>query len=68
MNLENEIDTIQNIELKYLKIKNYKCFGEHTIVGPFSKITGIIGPNGTGKSSITESISFVLAKDIFFHE
>ena len=35
MNLEERENIIQNIELKHLKIKNYKCFGEHTIVGPF---------------------------------
>ena len=49
--------------LYYLKIKAFKCFNEETKVGPFDSITGIIGPNGVGKSSIVEAISFCLCKD-----
>lgn len=35
MNLEGKEKKIENLELKFINIKNYKCFGEYTIVGPF---------------------------------
>lgn len=39
---------------------NFKSFkGEH-YVGPFLNLTAIVGPNGGGKSSIVEAITFVL--------
>ena len=46
-----------------MKIKAFKCFDEETLIGPFKTITGIIGPNGVGKSSIVEALSFCLCKD-----
>ena len=46
--------------LKYLRVYNFKSFqGEHCI-GPFMNLTGIIGPNGGGKSNILDAMSYAL--------
>lgn len=51
----------------YLEISNFRCFRKHTVIGPFDRITGIIGPNGGGKSTVMDAISFCLCKDIVVH-
>jgi chromosome segregation ATPase len=33
------------------------------VIGPFERLNSIVGPNGTGKSTILEALSFVLCKD-----
>ena len=50
--------------LKQISIENFKCFKDPQDVGPFLNITGIVGGNGSGKSTVLDAISFVLAKDL----
>ena len=42
---------------------NFRSFKDKTTVGPFESSTGIIGPNGGGKSTILEAISFAMVED-----
>lgn len=43
-----------------LLVLNFKSFSGLQAIGPFLDFTGIIGPNGGGKSNIMDAISFVL--------
>ena len=46
--------------IKRLELQGFKTFPERTKIVFHSGITAIIGPNGTGKSNIVESIQWVL--------
>lgn len=54
----------KNMKIDHIIIENFKCFRVRQTVGPFSKITGIIGGNGSGKSTVLEAFGFVLGKDL----
>lgn len=40
--------------IEHLRLKNFKCFREHTI--PFGALTVLAGVNGAGKSSVIQAI------------
>ena len=40
--------------IEHLQLKNFKCFGEHTI--PFGALTLLTGLNGAGKSSVIQAL------------
>ena len=48
------------MKLKQIKLAGFKTFVDPTTIKVDAQLAGIVGPNGCGKSNVTESVKWVL--------
>ena len=48
--------------LKRIEMQGFKSFADKTIINMDDEIIGVVGPNGCGKSNISDAIRFVLGE------
>ncbi|WP_368417039.1 AAA family ATPase, partial [Falsiroseomonas sp.] len=59
---EAQIQAARSAKLTRLRIAGFKSFAEPTLVEVMPGLTGIVGPNGCGKSNIVEALRWAMGE------
>ena len=52
------------MDFKKLRISNFKSFVDPVEVNINEGLTGVVGPNGCGKSNLVEALRWVMGRDL----
>src|SRR5882762_2174631 len=64
----HQIDGLPMFKLRRLEITGFKSFADHTdLIFTGDGITGVVGPNGCGKSNVADAIAWVLGEQRVKH-
>jgi chromosome segregation protein len=55
------------MKLEKIKLSGFKSFVDHTVIPIHSNLTGIVGPNGCGKSNIIDAVRWVMGESSAKH-
>ena len=55
------------MKLEKIKLSGFKSFVDHTVIPITSNLTGIVGPNGCGKSNIIDAVRWVMGESSAKH-
>ena len=59
---EAQVEAARTARLTRLRIAGFKSFAEATLVEVMPGLTGIVGPNGCGKSNIVEALRWAMGE------
>ncbi|KAF8068237.1 dscc1 [Scenedesmus sp. PABB004] len=48
------------LRLSEIEVEGFKSFRDRTVAGPLGDFTAIVGPNGCGKSALSDAVAFAL--------
>jgi len=65
--LEQIVTVVILMRVKRLEIQGFKSFKDRTIIHFDHSITGIVGPNGCGKSNIVDAFFWVMGEQSYKH-
>ena len=60
--MSSKFNSLSTMKLSKIEIKGFKSFGDKTIINFNDGVTGVVGPNGCGKSNIVDAIRWVLGE------
>ncbi|MFC3027297.1 MULTISPECIES: chromosome segregation SMC family protein [Roseomonadaceae] len=59
---EEQVEAARRARLTKLRIAGFKSFAEATVVEVLPGLTGIVGPNGCGKSNVVEALRWAMGE------
>lgn len=65
--MENPAPPHAQMRIEKLEIHGFKSFADRTVLGFGSGVTGVVGPNGCGKSNVVDALRWVMGEQSAKH-